>query len=640
VKQKADVFVDQAIHGYQQGHQLLAASSDLDHVVANVIGDNSDSAPRSRVSDGPYLTGYPLPDGRYVVARTWSDSGAERPNTVITRSLLLPRPKSPGYSGVSILEHLYEPTPSELETGHLHALPASALAGPPVRLDRVSASIATAFYSQRERLVVASPDARAQLVMALWEQLWMPARFSLHFCTAPDTSRFSRTDRPLLFVSAQVDDNSSHLVDRSLHRAGEDLASPGSLREFLHFVGSGEADVDLLVTFTQAFDLLQTPHSRANDLTSILDKASARAPARLRRLKRRFLSFDDIRPRWKVDPLDLLNTLARGPLGRSVYAADASIDRWLRYSWDLDAPSTAAILQSVEHFVISDQDVATAADGLATAFDAQASGLITAETLDLVASLSPSTALNAVWERNQPAMWRAWVNLGSRVDVPDGPPVVGEYDWSIAVGAIRHDSRALSRVLRRHPQALDYLIAIADGDPAESDLSLDLARDARRYIGGRLEGDDPFLSGLARLSSDGYLPTRLSVDRWQRLLRESADEVVHATAYLICRSASANHWRVAAMSMLTLHQVLEGDGGEHAWRRLTGHLRGDRHSWDRCGRLLDDYAGQLRRLDDSTKQKALRLIHNQSNRIETGLIERLRPPKAKKFNLFDPSTWI
>ena len=112
----ASPVIHQTIHGYRRGHQLLATSVNLDHDTENVLGHNTDSAPRSRVSDGSYLTGYPLPDDRYVIARTWTDDDAERPNTVVTRSLILPKPLRMGYGGNQVLSHLKLPTLPERAT--------------------------------------------------------------------------------------------------------------------------------------------------------------------------------------------------------------------------------------------------------------------------------------------------------------------------------------------------------------------------------------------------------------------------------------------------------------------------------------------------------------------------------------------
>ena len=59
-------------------------------VLATSIGHHRDEFIRRRwvVEDG-YLTGYPVPDGRYAFARTWPAWDAPRPNCVWTHTLLI-----------------------------------------------------------------------------------------------------------------------------------------------------------------------------------------------------------------------------------------------------------------------------------------------------------------------------------------------------------------------------------------------------------------------------------------------------------------------------------------------------------------------------------------------------------------------
>lgn len=86
--------IDQILHGYDNGHRLLAASVLLKdtremELVATlsdwseyVDGDNGDSS---------YVTAYPLRNsGFYVVAKTWYAGEMKRPGCVWTQSLLLP----------------------------------------------------------------------------------------------------------------------------------------------------------------------------------------------------------------------------------------------------------------------------------------------------------------------------------------------------------------------------------------------------------------------------------------------------------------------------------------------------------------------------------------------------------------------
>ncbi len=86
--------IEQMLHGYDNGHRLLAGSvilknhSDMDTIATlsdwseYVAGDGRESS---------YITAYPLKDSRfYVIAKTWYADEKKRPGCVWTHSLLLP----------------------------------------------------------------------------------------------------------------------------------------------------------------------------------------------------------------------------------------------------------------------------------------------------------------------------------------------------------------------------------------------------------------------------------------------------------------------------------------------------------------------------------------------------------------------
>lgn len=84
--------VNLQLHGYKQGHQLLAASVQLPKEEQSIVDRLSDVAgplrPRERFES--YLTAYPLPGGeRYVLARTWQDLTVARAGCVRTLSLII-----------------------------------------------------------------------------------------------------------------------------------------------------------------------------------------------------------------------------------------------------------------------------------------------------------------------------------------------------------------------------------------------------------------------------------------------------------------------------------------------------------------------------------------------------------------------
>lgn len=85
--------LDEQIHGYRQGHQLLSSTIRLPKDDQDLIDRLSDIAgplgPKERFA--PYVTFYPLPSGsHYVVAKTWQDIDAPRAGCVRTRSIFVP----------------------------------------------------------------------------------------------------------------------------------------------------------------------------------------------------------------------------------------------------------------------------------------------------------------------------------------------------------------------------------------------------------------------------------------------------------------------------------------------------------------------------------------------------------------------
>ena len=84
--------IHQTLHGYQQGHTLIAGSVDLsvaDKKKMAVLSDWSEYS-RGDGSDSSYITAYPLPDcNYYVVAKTWYADEMKRPGCVWTHSLLI-----------------------------------------------------------------------------------------------------------------------------------------------------------------------------------------------------------------------------------------------------------------------------------------------------------------------------------------------------------------------------------------------------------------------------------------------------------------------------------------------------------------------------------------------------------------------
>ena len=83
--------LDQTLHGYANGHQLIVSSMDLnteDKRLMDELSDLSGICEENYFVD--YYTGYPIASGKkYVIAKTWYAYEKQRPGCVWTHSLVL-----------------------------------------------------------------------------------------------------------------------------------------------------------------------------------------------------------------------------------------------------------------------------------------------------------------------------------------------------------------------------------------------------------------------------------------------------------------------------------------------------------------------------------------------------------------------
>lgn len=87
----AKPLIHQTLHGYSDGHRLIASSCRLPRDAESLMLILSDlSGPGGSYQFDPYLTGYPLESaGRYALACTWPAPEMKRPGCVWTHTLLL-----------------------------------------------------------------------------------------------------------------------------------------------------------------------------------------------------------------------------------------------------------------------------------------------------------------------------------------------------------------------------------------------------------------------------------------------------------------------------------------------------------------------------------------------------------------------
>ena len=86
------MIIEQALHGYNKGHGLLASSSPFkpndDSSLMSVLSDWTGY--RDESGEDAYMTFYPLSHGeRYAFAKTWYAAEMERPGCVWTHTLIV-----------------------------------------------------------------------------------------------------------------------------------------------------------------------------------------------------------------------------------------------------------------------------------------------------------------------------------------------------------------------------------------------------------------------------------------------------------------------------------------------------------------------------------------------------------------------
>ncbi len=168
--------IEQTLHGYDDGHRLLASSTELaldEERTLDLLSDLSGYIPAGTDFES-YDTGYPC--GRfYVLARTWLDRAGRRGGTVFTHSLLLPRHQVAELSTIAALDALYmkpsHPVDRDAYRGSVSLLPFA-----PREAWLHSSSrhlLAALWFGQDARpLLWAAPENAAATAIVLWS--WLP----------------------------------------------------------------------------------------------------------------------------------------------------------------------------------------------------------------------------------------------------------------------------------------------------------------------------------------------------------------------------------------------------------------------------------------------------------------------------------
>ena len=188
---KPRLVVEQTLHGYGDGHELLASSSKLPREARRVLLSISDLSGHGFVEgfDG-YLTGYPLPVvGKYALARTWFAPEMSRPGCVWTHTLLIDFDDLPRLDALRcIADHFRRPASAEKTKKYDVPLQVEVRSnGAAVTVsEKGCRGVLEALYGECVASVIVEASHAEEyedLVFGVWEQQWPLLRRRFSFCT-------------------------------------------------------------------------------------------------------------------------------------------------------------------------------------------------------------------------------------------------------------------------------------------------------------------------------------------------------------------------------------------------------------------------------------------------------------------------
>lgn len=202
------MIVDQQLHGYRNGHELLSGTIRLPVRDQDLIDRLSDIAGPIGPSEkfAPYLTCYPLPSGtHYVMARTWQDHTAPRAGCVRTRSLIVTMADWVDLlAPASLAQAATEAGPNipgrQLMVEPMLSVPLPPVEGPGVEL------LEALFLEESVPVVVFGAAAPELLALRFLSAIWPSMRrgFTLStFCNSPRTIAKRSFDLVFAPVSAR-----------------------------------------------------------------------------------------------------------------------------------------------------------------------------------------------------------------------------------------------------------------------------------------------------------------------------------------------------------------------------------------------------------------------------------------------------
>ena len=603
------VRLQQTLHGYSEGHRLLASSVDLPARDAKTVLMMSDaSGPAATLDPAGYLTGYPLPEsGHYALARTWPAPELPRPGCVWTHTILIDFSDIPSVRSTGGLLKLFRrPRLGDEKSygsgiGHVPT-GEQALRGTPEDSAR---RILSALYGDPTRPIVSAVSdgpTRDALVLAIWDQQWPRLKRAFRFCTLSFADRSSANAsfdlqflptsgrlKPTQFKGAVDADRREFVATDWLEDAVSDLAegADGSLRRFLRAAGSdvgGRESFEPLATLHALSLHFDTDPGAVERAISLLERTISTDQGQAARssiVRAAAAAADFIGPeglQFVVRNFGLIDAAE----------SNAAAERVGRALWRIEPNAVFEIRSDPARRTIAERAIAT----LPRASLLEGVASTPTHLSDLLGSRPDLATEPAFWSlegATRPDMLQL---VGNSPDLADG-----------VIDAMIRSGRPLAREARSafgSDRVLRRLLARA-GDPMMDDgirsawLSetvSDTDAVARVLIEDWLD-DVETLEAIARATAPDAVPNVYGDDPWLTAIRRLSTPTMGAylASFLLVRALGRRTTNSVDLVQATFDVVYDAAEKrtlpEDAWKILDRRL--DRsfwwHDWDKCVRI-------------------------------------------------------
>jgi hypothetical protein len=484
---------------------------------------------------------------------------------------------------------------------------------------------ATALWALYERpteegWIAGGPVAvRNAICTSLWEQQWPRLRRDFAFCSGAIEPR-RLPDRTFDLLAAPPGSHPVTAAQTSetpvVRALLEDLAVPGSLRQYLWQVGADSSRrrvMKLLVeTYLAALHGLEDP----SGVLSIVARQAPR-PTSMRRLKRSLLSARN-GLLSAVPATEMLACMMSPSFAGHVLASDSDLERWAEAAWQREPDQVLKGLSAVTQpnrprkglTRSDDQSRPTLGEAAADILVRVIANQASPDHLFLIARSDPTIATALIRSEDAEQWWGAWARLpqaqfsavldAGLLDPPTRAAVQhavaavvgskgGEFRWPLireaagvrAVSALLTvaasgggDEGAWTRALSERPD----LLATALASPRSS-AELAIAADAA-----------PTIRFVFDLGFEAWQPLARSQKLWTGSARRAA--VIYA-ASLEGDGQGADQSLAIAYDSLYKEWTSRPDGS--AWDLLAPILPSKHDDWDHCRRLARRTARDIKK---------------------------------------------